>query len=164
MRLFLLNLLLALAWGAINGSFAAVTLVAGYAIGYVVLVVARPALGPSGYYTGVWRGLGFVAFYVWELVLSSVRVAHDVLTPRLRARPGIVGLPLDATTDTEITVLANLISLTPGTLSLVVSPDRKTLYLHAMYLDDGPDALRADLKQRIERRVLGLWRPPNPEA
>lgn len=161
MKLFLLNLLLALLWGAVNGTFAVPVLVAGFALGYLVLLLARPAFGPSAYYTGLWKGLAFAAFYVWELVLSSVRVAYDVLTPRLRARPGIVAVPLDARTDTEITVLANLISLTPGTLSLVVSPDRRTLYVHAMYLDDGPDALRADLKGRMERRVLGLLRSPD---
>jgi multicomponent Na+:H+ antiporter subunit E len=167
MKLFLLNLLLALLWGAVNGTFGAVTLAAGFVLGYLVLLLARPAFGPSAYYTGLWKGLAFVAFYVWELVLSSVRVAYDVLTPRLRAEPGIIALPLDARTDAEITTLANLISLTPGTLSLVVSPDRRTLYVHAMYLDDGPDAVRADLKDRMERRVLGLLRsvddaPPAP--
>jgi multicomponent Na+:H+ antiporter subunit E len=158
MKLFLLNLLLALMWGAVNGTFAAITLAAGFAMGYLVLLVARPALGPSGYYTGLWRGLAFAAYYVWELLLSSLRVAADVLTPRLRAQPGIIALPLEARTDAEVTVLANLISLTPGTLALDVAPDGRTLYIHAMYLDDGPDALRRDLKERMEERVLRLFR------
>ena len=162
MKLFLLNLLLALAWGAVNASFGVPTLAAGFVLGYLVLLLARPAFGPSAYYSGLWKGAGFVVFYVWELVLSSVRVAYDVLTPRLRARPGVVAVPLDAETDAEITVLANLISLTPGTLSLVVSPDRRTLYVHAMYLDDGPDAIRADLKGSMERRVLDLLRSDAP--
>ena len=169
MKLFLLNLLLALMWGAIMGSFAVPVLAAGFVLGYLVILLARPAFGASAYHTGLWKGVAFAAFYVWELVLSSVRVAYDVLTPRLRATPGIIRVPLDARTDAEITVLANLISLTPGTLSLVVSPDRRTLYVHAMYLDDGPDALRADLKDRMERRVLGLLRsaddaPPSTAA
>jgi multicomponent Na+:H+ antiporter subunit E len=164
MKLFLLNILLALLWGAVSGTFDAATLVAGFVLGYVVLLLARPAFGPSRYYAGVWRGIAFAIYYVWELILSSVRVAYDVLTPRLRAEPGIVAVPLDARTDTEITVLANLISLTPGTLSLDVSEDRRTLYVHAMYLDDGPDALRADLKHRMERRVLALFRAPDAEA
>ena len=158
MKLFLLNILLALLWGAVNGTFGAAPLLAGFVLGYLVLLLARPAFGPSAYYSGLWRGLGFVLFYVWELILSSVRVAFDVLTPKLRAVPGIIGVPIEARTDAEITVLANLISLTPGTLSLVVSPDRKTLYVHAMYLDDGPDAVRNDLKDDMERRVLRLFR------
>lgn len=164
MKLFLLNILLALLWGAVNGTFGATVLLAGFVLGYLVLLLARPAFGASAYYSGLWRGAGFALFYVWELVLSSVRVAFDVLTPRLRAVPGIVAVPLDARTDAEITVLANLISLTPGTLSLVVSPDRRTLYVHAMYLDDGPDAVRADLKDDMERRVLRLFRLEEPAA
>lgn len=163
MKLFLLNILLALLWSAISGTFSAATLVAGFALGYIVLVLARPAFGPSRYYAGLWRGLAFAVFYVWELVLSSFRVAHDVLTPHLHAEPGIIAVPLDARTDTEITVLANLISLTPGTLSLDVSADRRTLYVHAMYLDDGPDTLRDDLKEQMERRVLALFRSPDVE-
>ena len=158
MKLFLLNILLSLLWAAISGAFSAVTLGAGFVLGYLVLLAARPALGASPYYTGLWRGLAFASFYVWELVLSSLRVAYDVLTPRFHMRPGVIGLPLEARTDLEITVLANLISLTPGTLSLDVSPDRRTLYIHAMYIDEDTEQLRDDLKNRIERRVLNLLR------
>lgn len=157
MTLFLLNLLLALLWGAVMGSFSGVTLLAGFVLGYLVLLLARPAFGPSAYYAGLWRGLSFVLFYLWELVLSSARVAYDVLTPTLRAKPGIFRLPLRANTDGEITLLANLISLTPGTLSLDVSADRRVLYVHAMYLQDGPDALRRELSDSMERRVLRVF-------
>ena len=52
-------------------------------------------------------------------------------------------------------VLANLITMTPGTLSLDVSPDRKTLYVHAMYIND-PEALRCDIKENLERRARAL--------
>jgi multicomponent Na+:H+ antiporter subunit E len=70
-------------------------------------------------------------------------------------RPGVIGIPLRARTDLEITVLANLITMTPGTLSLDVSPDRRTLYIHAMYIHD-PEALRRDIQDNLERRVLEL--------
>ena len=62
-------------------------------------------------------------------------------------------MPLDAKSDGEIFLVADLISLTPGSLSLDVSPDGKTLYVHAMFVDD-PEALRRDLKQGMERRVI----------
>ena len=91
-------------------------------------------------------------------VPSAVRVARDVLSPRLRVRPGVVAVPLDARTDLEITLFANLVSLTPGTLSLDVSPDRRTLYVHAMDLPDGDvEAWSRELK-RTEARVIGLLR------
>jgi multicomponent Na+:H+ antiporter subunit E len=159
MKLFLFNILLAVVWAAVNASFSAVSLAVGFVLGYLVILLMRPALGSSAYYTGVWRTLGFALFYVRELVVSSVRVAVDVLTPSLDAKPGIIAYPLEAETDAEITVFANLVSLTPGTLSLDVSDDRKTLYIHAMYLDDGTGEEEiANLKNRLERRVLRLFR------
>jgi multicomponent Na+:H+ antiporter subunit E len=167
MRHFLLNIGLAGAWGALMGAFDAVTLAAGFGVGYLVLWAVQPALGRSAYVTGVWRAVAFALFYLAELVLSSLRVAVDVCRPRLRVCPGVVGIPLRARTDAEITVLANLISLTPGTLSLDVSPDRQRLYVHAMDLDGGgPDALRADIRDALEARVLTLLRgaPPDGEG
>jgi multicomponent Na+:H+ antiporter subunit E len=95
--------------------------------------------------------------FLYELIVSSVQVAWDVVTPRHLARPGIIALPLDARTDVEITVLANLICLTPGSLSLEVSADRRVLYVHTMFIDDA-EASRRSLKQVFERRVLEALR------
>ena len=158
MRHFLLNIGLSSAWAALMGAFDATTLAAGFAVGYVVLWASQPALGPSAYVTGVGRAVAFIVFYLAELVWSSLQVAIDVCRPRLRMCPGVVGLPLRARTDAEITVLANLISLTPGTLSLDLSPDRRILYVHAMDLENGPETLRADIRDRLESRVLTLLR------
>jgi len=113
----------------------------------------------------VGRALRFAVTYVLDLILSSVQVAIDVCRPRLDVCPGVVGIPLKAESDAEITVLANLISLTPGTLSLDVSPDRRTLFVHAMDLEGGPDALRVDIRETLEKRVLDLMRGPvDPNA
>jgi multicomponent Na+:H+ antiporter subunit E len=163
MRQFLLNIGLAGVWGALMGAFDAATLAAGFGVGYLVLWAVQPALGPSAYVGGAWRAVAFVLFYLTELVRSSVRVAIDVCRPRLRVCPGVVGIPLRARTDAEITVLANLISLTPGTLSLDVSADRRRLYVHAMDLDGGADALRADVRDTLEARVLTVLRGTPPD-
>jgi multicomponent Na+:H+ antiporter subunit E len=72
-------------------------------------------------------------------------------------RPGVVALPLEAKTDGEITLLAGLITLTPGTLSLDVSADRKFLYVHSMYIDD-PEREKERLKRRFEKRLLEMLR------
>jgi multicomponent Na+:H+ antiporter subunit E len=73
--------------------------------------------------------------------------------------PGVVAIPLDARTDTEITLLANLITLTPGSVSLDLSEDRRVLYVHAMYIDGGDvEAYRRSVKEGLERRVLELLR------
>ena len=57
----------------------------------------------------------------------------------------------------DLTMLANLLTLTPGSLSLDVSEDRKTLFVHAMYIEDA-DQFRREVKEGLERRVLELMR------
>lgn len=103
------------------------------------------------------RIVRFALFFLWEVLLASLRVAYDVLTPRFHLRPGIIAVPLDARSDLEITLLANLITLTPGTLSLDVSADRRMLYVHAMYLDEA-GRTREHIKSEMERRLLEVTR------
>jgi multicomponent Na+:H+ antiporter subunit E len=85
-------------------------------------------------------------------------VAYIVVNPWYPLRPGIVAIPLDARTDAEITLLANLITLTPGTLSIDVSADRKVLYIHVVELGEQPDQVRHKIKERLERRLLEVMR------
>lgn len=81
------------------------------------------------------------------------------LTPVSYVCPGVVAIPVDARTDVEITMLANLITLTPGSVSLDLSEDRRLLYVHAMYIDGGDiEAYRRSVKEGLERRVLELLR------
>ena len=100
--------------------------------------------------------VGFLAFFVWELVVSSLRVAYDVLTPTLHMRPAIIAVPLEVESDLAITVLANFVSLTPGSLTLDVSSDRRTLYVHVMFVGSDVDAVRDEITQKLERRVAAL--------
>ncbi len=153
MNVFALNLALALGWAALAGSFTLPSLLAGFGVGYLALWIARPLFGETAYFERVWRILRLALFFIYELVASSLRVVWDVVTPTHLSRPGIIAMPLDAKRDGEILLVASLISLTPGSLSLDVSPDRKTLYVHAMFVDD-PEALRRELKSGMERRVL----------
>ncbi len=101
--------------------------------------------------------VSFIIFYVWELILSNFRVLYDVLTPRHNMQPGIIAMPLDAKTDLEILAVANLLSMTPGSISMDVSADKKYLYIHVMYIDN-IDELRRILKTRFEARVLEVLR------
>ena len=102
----------------------------------------------------------FILFYLWEIVLSSLIVAHDAMTMTHYMKPGVIGMPLSAKSELEIFIVANLITMTPGTLALDVSTDRKTLYIHCMYgLDTEEDIpkMQQRLKTRIEQKVLRLW-------
>jgi multicomponent Na+:H+ antiporter subunit E len=154
---FLLNLILALVWAAVTGSFEPRNLVLGFGLGFVVLFMTRRIVGVPRYGYKAFKVINLTGFFIKELIKANLRVAYDVLTPGLQIRPGVIAIPLDARTDAEITLLANLITLTPGTLSLDVSVDRRTLYIHAMYIDD-PEAVRQQIKHGFERRVLEVLR------
>ncbi|MEM0947497.1 MAG: Na+/H+ antiporter subunit E [Pseudomonadota bacterium] len=157
MNLLSLNLLLAVVWAGLWADFSILQLVVGFHVGFVALWLASPLFGdPSPYFRRAWRTLRLVGFFLYELIVSSLQVAWDVLTPRHLSTPAIVEVPLDVKSDLEILLVTNLISLTPGTLSLDVTPDRKTLIVHAMFVDD-PDALIANLKGGMERMVREVF-------
>jgi multicomponent Na+:H+ antiporter subunit E len=153
----LLNIVLALAWAALAGDFSPGSLLSGFGIGFVLLLFSQQIMSGPNYIRKVWRVLDLFVYFLFQLVISNVRVAIDVLRPTASLRPGIIAVPLDVRTDEEIMLLVNLIMLTPGTLALDVSSDRRELYLHVMNADD-PDALRAQIKDGFERRVLGVMR------
>ncbi|MCC5883349.1 MAG: Na+/H+ antiporter subunit E [Halomonas sp.] len=151
------NLLLALAWVILSGDFSGLNLVVGLVFGYITLVLIEPQVDAlKGYPVRVPRILKFLGFFIKELVQANLRVGFDILTPPWHMKPGVIAMPLEARTELEITMVANLISLTPGTLSLDVSDDRKVLYIHAMFLDD-EEELRRNLKE-MESRALELFR------
>jgi len=157
MKTFLSNILLALAWVTVTGIFEPANFVTGFALAYVILWLIQRATGPSNYFLKVYQVFSFVLFFGKELIQSNLRVAHDVLTIHQHMRPGVIAIPLDVQTDAEITMLANLITLTPGTLSLDVSTDRKILYVHAMYID-GVEEFRRYIKEGLEKRVMEVLR------
>lgn len=151
------NLLLGLAWVLLSGDFSGLNLLVGMIFGYIALLLIEPQVDAlKGYPARVPRIIGFVGFFIKELVQANLRVAFDILTPPWHMKPGVIAFPLSAQSEMEITMVANLISLTPGTLSLDVSDDRKVLYIHAMFLDD-EEELRNNLKE-MEHRALELFR------
>lgn len=157
MNFFLLNIVLALVWAALSGEISRESLVGGFLVGYFLLWASRRALGGESYVTKVPLVLRFMLYFGWELVLANLRVAYEVITPGHYMRPGIVAIPLDIQKDIEIILLANIITLTPGTLSLDVSTDRRVLYVHSMYVSD-TEAFRRGIKQGFERRIQELFK------
>lgn len=158
MGTFLLNLLLTLAWIALTGQFTLANFAFGFLLGYVMLWLVQRVTGPSSYFAKARQTLAFVLFFVREVIKANLQVAYMVLNPRYRLHPGVIAVPLEARTDTEITLLANLITLTPGSLSIDVSADRKVLYIHTMGLGDDPARFRREIKEGFERRLLEVLR------
>ncbi|MGE5571044.1 MAG: Na+/H+ antiporter subunit E [Rhodospirillales bacterium] len=100
--------------------------------------------------------LEFIGFFHWQLVLANLRLARDVLGPVSRLHPGVVAVPLDLTGDGEVTVLSNIVTLTPGTLSLDASSDDRVLYVHVANISDVED-VRREIKQGFERRIRRVF-------
>lgn len=155
---YLATIVLPLIWMSLTGTFTLVNFALGFVLSSIaVWLLGSPSEVPLVFYLArLWRFLCFQAYFLRELVKANLRVAWEVLTPKHHMRPAIIAIPLDAESDLQITILANFITLTPGTLSLDVSPDRKTLYVHAMYVDD-VNAFRREIKEELERRVIEVF-------
>jgi len=151
------NVALALIWVALTGSFTSANVLIGFILGYLILAFSLGHKARfSNYASKLPQFVRFVGFFIYELVMSNLKVAYDVLTPTHHMRPGVIAFDLEARSDGEITIVANLISLTPGTLSLDVSSDKKVLYIHVMYLDNEAE-VHASIRY-LESRVLELLR------
>ncbi|HZA34631.1 MAG TPA: Na+/H+ antiporter subunit E [Vicinamibacterales bacterium] len=147
------SILLALAWAALQGNITLGNLLVGYGVGYVILaLLAKGGVMRSTLTSRTGHAIGLAGFFVWELVLANVRVAADVLRPRTGIQPAVVGIPLDVRSDGEILLLSMLINITPGSVTIDLSEDRRTLYVHVMHMTNA-DATRREIKDGFERRV-----------
>lgn len=107
--------------------------------------------------TRAWRWIVLLGFLLKEMILGAIAVAWLVVQPKIRLRPAIIPYPLTVTTDIQITLLANLVTLTPGTLSVDVSDDRRTLFIHALDVAD-PEAVIGRIAAGFEAKILGVTR------
>lgn len=154
----LIVLVLALIWAAITGTFSGLNLVLGAGIGAVAVLLLRRHLAQGRRLHQLRSVVSLALLFLYELGVSAVRVAIVVLTPNLRSvlQPAIIAFPLSVRSDAEITLLANLITLTPGTLSVDVSEDRKLLYVHTLTLSTR-EGLIADIARGFEARVREVY-------
>lgn len=157
MRTFIANILLGIAWCLITDSFTAGTFVFGFVLAFLIIRLFLPT-SLQGAYAG--KAGQIVRFHVWfvrEIVVANIRMVYHVLTPHSSMTPGVVAVPLEPATDLEITLLANLITLTPGSYSVDVSSDKRHLFVHVIDCQD-PDAVRENIKREFEHRLLELMR------
>lgn len=152
---FLSNLLLTFIWVALTGSFTFSNVVFGFVLSYFVLWVILRGTGKSRYFKIAPKMVAFFFFFLYELIKANLQVAYEVMTPGYSMKPGIVALPLDVKTDFQITFLANLITLTPGTLSLDVSEDRTVLFVHSMNITNKEDFIKG-IKEGFEKRLIEI--------
>ena len=150
------SLLLALTWAALQGDITLANLVVGYVVSYAILtLLARGGVMPSTLASRTVRAFKLGVFFGWELLIANFRVAADVLRGH-RIEPAVVAIPLDITSDGEILLLSMLINITPGSVTIDLSDDRRTLYVHVMHMHSA-DETRREIKQGFERRVKLLF-------
>jgi multicomponent Na+:H+ antiporter subunit E len=161
--------ILSIVWMAMQGSFTIADFIVGLLMSLLVVYASRRSLfggrlqsqeivasrEQSGLVQLAWNWVRFTVFSLWSIIKSNVDVARVVLSPTMPIKPGIIGIPLDVQSERGMTILANIITLTPGTVSLDISSDRKTLYIHTLDVGNAEN-LRRDIKEDFERRVLKL--------
>lgn len=154
MSLYVVQLLFVAVWLAVTGSLTLANIIFALIVSTLALWLIRHQLpGGRNHWLRLGRVLSLVLLFFKELALSAWKVAVMVTRPKLDVQPGIFAYPLTVTTDFEITLLANLITLTPGTLSVDISPDRKMLYVHAIDCSDIETA-KNDIKNGFEKKIM----------
>lgn len=112
------------------------------------------------------RLLAFAGYFARELLTANLQVLREVLTPGSQVAAGIAALPLRSRTPAEITMIANLVSLTPGTLTLAVHRDPDVLYVHGMFAGDRDEFVGhlQDLEDRMLHALHGPERDMSAPA
>ncbi|MEM7134517.1 MAG: Na+/H+ antiporter subunit E [Chloroflexota bacterium] len=178
--MLLLTLSFAVVWLLLTGQFTVTNFFFGFFVTYGVLWLfgrvihsSDPEAQMPRFFSKVFEVFAFSLFFLWELVLANVRVAVDLLRWRPKMEPAVVKVSLQDFSDAEITLLANFITLTPGTLSLDVIDDiddnlrddgknlSRTLYIHAMHAGSTQKAIerfRTQIQQNLALRVAEVMR------
>ena len=154
----LLNFFIALVWMFMSTSFTASTFIIGFLIGLLLIIMTRRFFKERLYIWRLWATFKLALLFFKELTLSNISVLRVVLRPKMDIQPMIFALPTDLEHDWEITLLSSLITLTPGTIVLNVSDDQKTLYIHAIDVDDVDDAIDS-IKNSFEKAIKEVSRP-----
>jgi multicomponent Na+:H+ antiporter subunit E len=155
MKALFLNLLLALTWCAASGAVSTQNFVLGFIVGFAILSVQTEISRGGKYRKKVWHVIVFALYFLREVFVGAIDVALAVIWPFRPIRPGIVALPLAARTTIQQTLLANAMTLTPGTMSVELSPDGKTLYVHVMDMESA-DEVRRKFKNGLEAHLLRM--------
>lgn len=153
----MLNFLLAFIWMFLSSNYTATGFTVGYLLGIIVIVIMRRFFKTRLYLSRVWAIVKLIVLFMKELILANVQVLQLVLSPKLNVKPAFFAMETELTEDWEIVLLSSLITLTPGTVVVHVSDDSKTLYIHAIDMDDVDDA-RDAIRNSFEKAILEVSR------
>lgn len=119
----------------------------------------------TSFWSSAWslplRMLGFLGWFTGQFVLTSVQVVALIVTPGKQPQPGIVRMTMDQLTDTEVTILIALITITPDTLVLAVDREEGTMFVHGMFVAKDPKRFRTSLRATHDRLLFGIRARPS---
>ncbi len=153
----LVNLFIACLWMLLNDEWSYFNFTVGYMIGLLLIFLMRRFFPTKFYLKRVFATLKFLIVVLKELISSSIFVIKFALNPRIIFVPGIFELRTVLKSDWEVTILSLLITLTPGSVVIDISPDKKLLYIHAM---DMPSVTSTVIKSihAFEEAIMGVTR------
>lgn len=156
---FILNLFIASLWFLLKddptNNFS--DFVAGFLIGVIILYVMHRFFGTRFYLKRVLKIIKLILLFIQELILSSISVLRWVLTPKLNITPGIFTYKTQLQGDWQVTTLALLLTLTPGSVVMEVSEEGDVFYIHAMDLEEAKDTLVRSIS-KFERAIMEVTR------
>lgn len=100
--------------------------------------------------------VAFLGLLLGDIIVSNMVVAKQLLGPPERLRPGFITIPLDLEAALPITLLASTISLTPGTVSIEITEDRKALHVHALHVKSETQLIDR-IKHRYEKPLKEIF-------
>lgn len=152
----LLSLVLLVVWLLLNNTVSPGSILFGSVLALVIPLLTTPLQNPHPSLRRPLLAVKYLFVLVWDIILSNIEVAIQVMGPLHKLAPGFIAIPLDMKGDLPITLLASSISLTPGTVSVEVSKDHQWLYVHALNLKDEAKMIQS-IKHRYEKPLKEIF-------
>lgn len=147
------NLIISFMWMFLSESYTLITFTLGYIVGILLLLVLNRFFAERIYLERFYKIISLFYIFIRELILSNVDVVKLVYAKNPNFEPGIFAMPIELKKNWEITLLANLITLTPGTLSIALSDDNSYIFIHAMHIDEKEQSIY-EIKNTFEKAIM----------
>ena len=156
---FLLNVFIAVLWTLISDEteLKFTTLVTGYLVGIVIVFLMHRYFGQRFYLTRFFALVKLILIFNRELFHSTILVIRHILSPKIKIKPGIFKYETVLKGEWEVTALALLLTLTPGSVVMEVNPEGDTFYIHGMDVEESKDMLITSLG-KFEKAIMEVTR------
>ncbi|GAB3048925.1 Na+/H+ antiporter subunit E [Virgibacillus ainsalahensis] len=156
---FLLNLAIAFLWMFFQDEdeLRFSTFVAGYLVGIGIVFLMHRLFGERFYLYRLYATLKLILIFTSELIQSSVHVLKHILRPKIRIKPGIFRYETELRGEWEVPALALLLTLTPGSVVMEVTPEGNAYYIHAMDVEESKEMLLKSLS-KFEKAIMEVTR------